>query len=306
MLVAEVERIELAAELQARAADVAGGLAPVWARRSLFPHEIAARTSFAAMADRIDIAASNVGRRLAQDRQQMTALIGDWLADAPNAAVVAARLSQLQARGILTVPGAGQVIDATERALRAELERLALSGASAAVSEALSQGVEIGAPVALDEVARAQIDEAARRLAVAPHVELVQAMQLEASRLGALPVPELLGRLEGAGAAMSQGPLDLGARNAISGADGIGRQAVAVNNPQGRQPARVYASEILDGNTCGPCSLVDGREYSSVGEARVDYPAGIYRACDGGPRCRGTLVFVWEEEALPTLPAPAR
>lgn len=293
---------ELQAELTARAADVDAGLAPVWARRSLLPHELRARVSFAAIADAVDVAASQLGRRLAQDRAQVLMLIGDYLADAPNAAVVAVRLTDLQARGLLLVPGTGPVITAAERAFVAELERLALAGAARATAEAIAQGVDLTAPAAVDAAARSQLEAAARRLAISPHLELVAALQHEVARLGPIPTAELLGRLEGAGLSLAQGPLDLAGRSAASSADGIGRQAVALANPEGRRPSRIYASEILDGNQCIPCNGVDGREYPTIELARVDYPAGIYRDCEGLDRCRGTLVLVWPDEAAPTLP----
>jgi hypothetical protein len=70
----------------------------------------------------------------------------------------------------------------------------------------------------------------------------------------------------------------------------------------------IYALEILDGNTCDECEAIDGQEYASVAEARVDYPGigGGYVACLGRERCRGSLVFVHEEEAEPTPPPPVR
>lgn len=54
-----------------------------------------------------------------------------------------------------------------------------------------------------------------------------------------------------------------------------------------------YASEIMDKATCGSCSSVDGRRYDTLEEAEEDYPFGIYVKCQGGSRCRGTLVVVF-------------
>lgn len=300
----EVERLELLAELRARGEDVAGGLAPVWARRSLYPHELRARVSFAAIADAVDVAASGIGRRLAEDRARMLAAMTSWLADAPNAAVIAGRLADVQTRGLGLIPGAAGIIDAADRAFVDELDRLARQGAARAAAEAIAQGVDVAGGFVLDEAAAAHLQAAARRLAVAPHQELVAALQAEAARLGPGTPAAIVQRLQEAGAGLAQGPLDLAGRNAASSADGIGRQAVALADPGGLRPRFVYASEILDGSTCGPCSLVDGHEYGSIELARLDYPAGIYRACEGGPRCRGTLVFVWADEAEPTLQSP--
>lgn len=59
---------------------------------------------------------------------------------------------------------------------------------------------------------------------------------------------------------------------------------------------RVYASELLDTNTCTSCAAVDGKEYPSVEAAHQEYHGhGGYMGCLGGLRCRGTLVFVYAE-----------
>lgn len=72
------------------------------------------------------------------------------------------------------------------------------------------------------------------------------------------------------------------------------------------QHAGVYALEILDGNTCSECDQIDGQEYQSLAEARVDYPGigGGYIRCLGRERCRGTLVIVYATEAPPTQTVP--
>lgn len=82
------------------------------------------------------------------------------------------------------------------------------------------------------------------------------------------------------------GPVDE-ARQAMHQAIGAGRVDAA--NAIG--PSAIWASELLDGATCPACAVIDGQEYDTVEDAREDYPLGGYRLCDGGPRCRGTLVF---------------
>jgi len=80
---------------------------------------------------------------------------------------------------------------------------------------------------------------------------------------------------------------------AITGAQNDGRAAQMSDGPAGQ----IFASELLDGNTCDPCMEIDETEYSSMEEARGDYPAGGFIDCDGGPRCRGGLITVYEAEA---------
>jgi hypothetical protein len=78
---------------------------------------------------------------------------------------------------------------------------------------------------------------------------------------------------------------------ALTQAQNTARRAVMATAPV----AKIYASELLDENTCTECAGVDHREYGSVDAASSDYPAGGYHRCLGGPRCRGTLVAVYGE-----------
>lgn len=58
-------------------------------------------------------------------------------------------------------------------------------------------------------------------------------------------------------------------------------------------PNEVFASEIMDGNTCSACVTIDGTTWPSVEAAEGDYPVGGYAYCEGGLRCRGVLVAVY-------------
>jgi hypothetical protein len=55
-------------------------------------------------------------------------------------------------------------------------------------------------------------------------------------------------------------------------------------------PKTIYASELLDANTCTRCNSIDGEEWSTLASAEESYPIGGYVDCEGGLRCRGTLV----------------
>jgi len=55
----------------------------------------------------------------------------------------------------------------------------------------------------------------------------------------------------------------------------------------------VFASEILDGNTCANCTGVDGTEWPTLAEAEVAYPVGGFVECEAGLRCRGTLIATY-------------
>lgn len=57
----------------------------------------------------------------------------------------------------------------------------------------------------------------------------------------------------------------------------------------------VYASEIRDRNTCGPCRRIDGMRFASIAEAKALYPIAGFVGCEGDILCRGGLVFIYDE-----------
>jgi hypothetical protein len=61
------------------------------------------------------------------------------------------------------------------------------------------------------------------------------------------------------------------------------------------QPKYIYASELLDNNTCAACAGIDGTQYENVDDAERDYPGGGFTDCAGGERCRGMLIAVYGE-----------
>ncbi len=61
--------------------------------------------------------------------------------------------------------------------------------------------------------------------------------------------------------------------------------------------AAIYASEVLDQNTCKPCASIDGTWLGNTDGADFEmidktYPNGQFVGCQGGARCRGTVVGV--------------
>lgn len=80
------------------------------------------------------------------------------------------------------------------------------------------------------------------------------------------------------------------ARQAINTSGGRGREDTVDETPE-LEPDQIWASEIMDGNQCQPCQQVDGREFTSMEDARRLYPEGWHINCLGGTRCRGTLIF---------------
>jgi hypothetical protein len=308
----QVDAVTREADIAARTQDIAAGLVPDWVRRSLHPHELAARVSFAAIDANEQQTAGRVARRLTDDRRRLTALLAADFALLDSGRQVVDRLVALEVAGLVQLPGAAQLLNTTATDLEAELRRHADEAAALVFAEARAQGVTTPAPFVLDPAAGAQLEQLAQRLAVAPHVDLVRALRDEAVRLPTPTTAALLdAQLAAHAATLSTGPLELAARCAAAQTDGLARQSAAATilSPPvalaaaGDPPAaQIYASELLDGNTCAPCSLVDGTTYPDLDTARLDYPTGIYVDCEGGDRCRGTLVFVWGSEAPPTDP----
>lgn len=85
--------------------------------------------------------------------------------------------------------------------------------------------------------------------------------------------------------------------NALTSAQNNGRLETYKTGPE----VALYASEVLDGNTCKPCQHVDGRwlgNLSNMDMVYATYPNGGYVDCEGGPRCRGTIVAVYRPETV--------
>ncbi len=79
--------------------------------------------------------------------------------------------------------------------------------------------------------------------------------------------------------------------SALSTAQNHGRQAVLSAAP----PAKYFASEVLDSNTCKECRAIDGQEFVDMAQAEQAYASGGFRLCLGRLRCRGIVVAVWDD-----------
>ncbi|GAB3191775.1 hypothetical protein [Nesterenkonia suensis] len=87
------------------------------------------------------------------------------------------------------------------------------------------------------------------------------------------------------------------ARQAVNNSGGRGRIDTVEQTPQ-LEPVEVWAIEIMDGNQCEQCELIDGRNFASLAEARQFYPSGQFTNCLGGARCRGNLAFLFSASQL--------
>lgn len=176
--------------------------------------------------------------------------------------------------------------------IAARLTAMAHNGAAEAVAEAAAQGVADAAPA---DLATLEAELAARGAALEQLLSqsLSQAAANKAVQItgGTLSADEVAVQVADYLGALTDTYLADQFGGAISAAQNAGRLATMDENGA----SLFYASELLDANTCDPCAEIDGTEYSSAEEAAADYPGGGFRDCDGGPRCRGIVVAVYDE-----------
>jgi hypothetical protein len=300
-LVVELDNAEAVVALAELAADVEDRLIPSTAGRGLLPHERAAGVNYRELDEAVERLAEQTLRRLLQDR-------GDFLAIV-DPHVRRHGLAWLAGDGPFDLPDVRRLIDEATAAHEATLRAAHHAGVSSAYVEAARQGLTPPALVAAPAGASAgAILVNARRMAAEPLQELRRRM-VEAGRRApallagvvALAGEDVSAALDAAREAPTAGLATDYARVPVANAQGSGRVDAGDRLPT---PARIYASELLDSRTCGPCSMIDGREFVDEAEARLYYPGGFYVRCEGGTRCRGTLVRVWNTEAAPTVQGP--
>mgnify|MGYP007114988152 CR=1 FL=1 len=158
------------------------------------------------------------------------------------------------------------------------------------VKEAARQGVKLS-PVVEQPVWVRDLAETVTGKPVARVLDVARDLHTAPSAVVTPPAPEdVQEALEGIS---PKGPVDV-ARQANHAVVNAGR--VETVEQSEREPAWLWSSEVLDGNQCGPCARIDQTEWETLEEARTFYPEGQgYVNCEGGNRCRGTLVFVWED-----------
>jgi hypothetical protein len=208
----------------------------------------------------------------------------DWRADLGEQIEQALEDGDLEALAAMT-------LDSTAAAALLTAAMLALAGTAAdqMAAEAESQGVQVEAPPADEET----LGAVATAIAVLLAVWLAGAAAREALRLA---VPgAAAGAVAAAVVAFLAGLSDrflkdqLGA--ALSQAQASGRFAVLHDVPV----AEYVSSEVLDSSTCGPCRDVDGTTFADLDAAEAAYGNGSYIHCEGGIRCRGTVIALWND-----------
>ena len=87
---------------------------------------------------------------------------------------------------------------------------------------------------------------------------------------------------------------------ALTAAQNAGRMQTMLAGPS----AAIYGSEQMDRRTCPPCRKINGKWIGNSDDPDIEakvaavYPSGGYRDCEGGIRCRGTMVAVYRPEQV--------
>ncbi len=229
--------------------------------------------------------------------EHLTQLLAQWnhLSEAQKQQLVD-EIHQTAMHGQVTdLPDIVVDTGATTAALTAAMVAIAIIASRQVVDEAAAQGVEVAA-VHLPASAFGPVAEVvARLLADELRVTAVRA----ALQTGPDAAPEVVA--EAARAALdalsNAGPTrQLG--GTLHGSMNTARYATLRRAPVGA----LYAQEMNDRNTCGPCREVNGRWLGNTDDPAMAYslyPDGAYGGytfCLGGVNCRGTITGVWRPE----------
>ncbi|NUS83661.1 MAG: hypothetical protein HOY75_13175 [Streptomyces sp.] len=184
------------------------------------------------------------------------------------------------------------------RLLIARMIGYAREAGEAQQAEAEAQGVTVP-DWSLDDEAltaaaiRDRLRQIGRTAARVLATGLVQSATRQAMRVwGSGTAAQVAAQVDEHLAALSQAAVEEQVGAAMTAAQNEGRFAVLAVAP----PAEYTATEILDKNSCKPCRDIDGRRFTTLPDARAAYPTGGYTECQGGARCRGTLVTVWPQD----------
>lgn len=274
--------------------DFQAGLIPSFARRGLTPEELDARVNFLAIENESESNATEIAAMLTAARTVLFQLINNDLEQQSSTRAAIERAQELVIKGLNEVDGVAHLVTETANDYRQQLERSAFSAASRVQKEASAQGVGLNELETLDEFTSQELDQQANRLAVLPMTDALRAITEDIVQIPpTVNISQVLDTVSQVGNELSTQPMRRMARAGVASATGLGRLAIVETAP--RQP-QIFASELLDRSTCGPCARIDNYRYASIAEMRLDYPAGIYIHCLGRSLCRGTPVFVWRSE----------
>ena len=269
---------------------VAARVLPLAAVRTLYAHEAAAQVRFADIEDGLDDIVTQVALMVTSAHEALQAALVDHLFDGVDVQDTAALVEALSMLSMTELAGVTTILDGLAGQL-AEVYQGAYQWAGNTVSEeAARQGVKHDkTPGALpldkaQNLARAAGLRSWQWVIHKTQEQLGQPTRMLADQITRTEVENIVETIKPAGA------IDQ-ARQGVHAVTGTGR----IDMAEQLEPQEIYASELLDGQTCQNCEHVDGKQYETMAEALDDYPRGYYKNCSGEARCRGTLVFIFHE-----------
>jgi hypothetical protein len=185
---------------------------------------------------------------------------------------------------------AGLTVDSAEAAdvIAQALTEMGETAAARMVSEAASQGVTVEDPGV----------DAGELAAVAATVAALMAAST-AAEAGRVALSAAAGRTgEQVGQVVADhmaGLTDAWLHDQLGGALLTAQAHARFRVLEGAAPALYVASEVLDRATCQPCRDIDGTRFDTLADAAAAYGSGRYVFCQGGNRCRGLVIALWEE-----------
>jgi hypothetical protein len=247
-------------------------------RRQPYDFEVSASVNFA----EIDRIREEGGESLVEAVQKAQAAQIDQLAAAVEAAAGdAAELAQLECDPVDADLIAGHLREAAEEGLATARAEWAAQQAPAAAE---------GDPEEADEDAIEEtVVERSRAVAITLAAGLAIAASKRAASVSTLAAADAAANVRDYLNGLSAAELTRQLGGAVQQALNTGRREFQRANA----PSSVYASELLDANTCSECVAVDGTEWPSVEASEEAYPIGGYIDCEGGLLCRGTTVALY-------------
>lgn len=185
------------------------------------------------------------------------------------------------------------VVDTTEGAalLATSMTGMASTAAKQAAAEASTQGVTAPAQPASNDT----LTKLAETAAALQGAQLALSAGAEAARIagGGSTSGEDVATKVGT---FLEGLTDSALTNRLPGALSAAQNESRIATFLGGPSADLFASEVNDANTCGPCVDIDGQYIGNTADADISdaidllYPAGGYIDCQGRERCRGSIV----------------
>lgn len=179
--------------------------------------------------------------------------------------------------------------------LLASMRTIAASGAAEQVAEASRQGVDIESPDITDDTVRDVAEGVAAAMAAST---ASTAGRTAAQLMGTGDGTSIAAKVSAHLSTLSDRFLRDQLGGALSAAQAAGRFAVLDAGPAGDY----YASEVADTHACSNCKSIDGARFDTLDQARAAYGSGKYVACQGGARCRGQLITVFDAGSRASSP----